>query len=95
MSESEQIWFKSYCSSLSNFMQSDTAERGGAGFLNLTHYNQPPKSLFLEIRCLEDFGEFETEDGSILHLTKDSIHLMYRSDCEPLISQGIVEHITT
>ncbi|CAI2727462.1 unnamed protein product [Schistosoma spindalis] len=94
LSEAEQAWFKHYCSCLANFMQADGSERGGGGMLDLTQYRTPPKSLFLEVRCLQDFGEFETEDGSILHLTKGSHHLMHRTDCEALIRQGILEHIT-
>lgn len=76
-------------------MQSETAERGGAGGLDLTQSQLPPKSLYVEVRCLIDFGEFETEDGTVLRLTKDSQHLMSRSDCESLIRQGILEHIVT
>ncbi|TGZ38516.1 hypothetical protein CRM22_011278 [Opisthorchis felineus] len=95
LSEAEQAWFKAYCGTLANFMQADVAERGGAGGLDLTQSQLPPKSLFLEVRCLVDFGEFETEDGGVLQLTKDSHHLMSRSDCETLIRQGVLEHITT
>ncbi|CAH8843181.1 unnamed protein product [Trichobilharzia szidati] len=93
LSESEQAWYKQYCSYLANFMQSDTSDRGGGGLLDLTQYRTPPKDLFLEVRCLQDFGEFETEDGSILQLTKGSHHLMHRTDCEALIRQGVLEHI--
>ncbi|KAF5399175.1 DNA replication complex GINS protein PSF1 [Paragonimus heterotremus] len=94
LSEAEQAWFKTYCGALANFMQAETKDRGGAGGLDLTQSQIPPKSLFLEVRCLVDFGEFETEDGSILQLTKDSHHLMSRADCELLIRQGVLEHIT-
>ncbi|KAK4469736.1 hypothetical protein MN116_007259 [Schistosoma mekongi] len=94
LSQSEQTWFKHYCSCLANFMQADTPDRGGGGMLDLIQYRTPPKSLFLEVRCLQNFGEFETEDGSVLQLTKGSHHLMYRTDCEALIRQGILEHIT-
>ncbi|CAL8068790.1 unnamed protein product [Calicophoron daubneyi] len=95
LSEPEQAWFETYRSILANFMQAETDERGGAGGLDLTQSRIPPKCLFMEVRCLTDFGEFETEDGSVLHLTKGSHHLMSRSDCEALIRQGVLEHITT
>ncbi|KAF8562530.1 hypothetical protein P879_12030 [Paragonimus westermani] len=75
-------------------MQAETTDRGGAGGLDLTQSQIPPKSLFPEVGCLVDFGEFETEDGSILQLTKDSHHLMSRADCELLIRQRVLEHIT-
>ncbi|XP_048738019.1 DNA replication complex GINS protein PSF1-like isoform X2 [Ostrea edulis] len=46
-----------------------------------------------EVRCLMDHGEFETQDGNILLLKKNSQHFMLRSECEHLIRQGILEHI--
>ncbi|CAH8539213.1 unnamed protein product [Dicrocoelium dendriticum] len=94
LSEAEQTWFKEYCGTLTNYMQASTSDRGGAGGLDLTQSLMPPKSLFMEVRCLFDFGEYETEDGSVLQITKDSHHLMSRRDCELLIRQGVVEHIT-
>lgn len=74
-------------------MQANSDEFGGAGGLDLTQSLRPPKSLLIEVRCLQDYGEFETEDGCLLHLTKGSQHLMLRSDCENLILQGILRHV--
>ncbi|KAL7063631.1 hypothetical protein AAHC03_0912 [Spirometra sp. Aus1] len=92
-SPEELKWFTNYCSSLANFMQADATERGGAGGMDLTQSLKPPKSLVMEVRCLKDYGEFETEDGCLLNLTKGSQHLMFRSDCESLVRQGILQHI--
>ena len=55
--------------------------------------NVKPKSLYIEVRCLVDYGEFETEDGGVVLLKKNSQHLLHRADCEHLVRQGILEHI--
>ncbi|VDD83606.1 unnamed protein product [Mesocestoides corti] len=92
-SQSELSWFNKYCASLTSYMQADSKETGGAGGLDLTQSLRPPKSLLLEVRCLKDYGEFETECGGVLNLTKGSQHLMFRNDCENLILQGVLQHI--
>ncbi|KAM7541275.1 hypothetical protein Aperf_G00000041430 [Anoplocephala perfoliata] len=93
LSADEVRWFSSYCSALADFMTADVSEVGGAGGFDLTQSIRPPKSLLLEVRCLKNYGDFETEDGIILNLKKGSQHLMHRLDCENLIQQGILEHI--
>lgn len=93
MSSHELKWFSAYCAALATFMQAEPGEVGGGGGLDLTQSLKPPKSLLLEVRCLKDYGEFETECGSVLNLTKGSQHLMFRSDCENLIMQGVLQHI--
>nr|CAD7425320.1 unnamed protein product [Timema monikensis] len=84
-------WFVNYNKSLATYMKS-IADSGG---LNLTHFMQPPKSLYVEVRCLEDYGKLQLEDGEIVLLKKNTQHLLPRSQCELLIRQGILEHITS
>lgn len=86
--DQELQWFNRYNRSLASYMRS----LGGAGF-DLTQYTKPPKSLYIEVRSLEDYGDFETEDGVVVQLTKNSQHYLLRSQCEHLIRQGILEHI--
>ena len=86
--EQELHWFNSYNRSLANYMRSL-----GETSLDLTQYTQPPKNLYIEVRSLEDYGEFETEDGVIVQLKKNTQHYLLRSQCEHLIKQGILEHI--
>lgn len=38
--------------------------------LDLTVDLQPPKSIYIEVRCVEDFGKFELYDGEVVHLKK-------------------------
>ncbi|KAL3308770.1 DNA replication complex GINS protein PSF1, partial [Cichlidogyrus casuarinus] len=68
-------------------------EHGGIGGFDLTQNLQPPKSLYIEARCLVDYGEFETDDGSIINLSRGSHHLLSQTDAEDLIKQGILEHV--
>eukprot|EP00118_Oscarella_pearsei_P006447 m.29058 g.29058 ORF g.29058 m.29058 type:complete len:195 (+) comp31128_c0_seq5:121-705(+) len=86
--EQELQWFNKYSRNLAGYMRSI----GGCG-LDLTQGTKPPKSLFIEVRCMEDYGEFETEDGTIILLKKNSQHYLRRSHCEHLIRQGILEHL--
>ncbi|CAN8009056.1 unnamed protein product [Ixodes pacificus] len=91
MSEQEQQWFQRYSSNLADYMSSI----GGGVGLDLMKYRNPPKSLYIQVRCLEDYGDFETEDGTCIVLTKNSTHFLERSQCEKLIHQGILQHVTT
>nr|CAD7454307.1 unnamed protein product [Timema tahoe] len=89
--EPEVQWFVNYNKSLATYMKS-IADNGG---LNLTQFMQPPKSLYVEVRCLEDYGKLQLEGGEIVLLKKNTQHLLPRSQCELLIRQGILEHITS
>ena len=86
--EQELQWFGGYNRALANYMRS-IGEEG----LDLTQYMQPPKNPYIEVRCLEDYGEFETEGGTVIQLKRNSQHYLLRSQCEHLIRQGILEHV--
>ena len=45
------------------------------------------------MRCLEDYGELETDSGDIIMLTVNSEHYLPLSQCETLIKQGVLQHI--
>lgn len=62
--------------------------------IDLTQYAKPPKELYIHVRCLTDYGEFELSgEEHVVSLTKDSQHYLLASDVEDLIRQGILEHI--
>jgi GINS complex subunit 1 len=88
LTDPEIQWFHSYSRMLSTYMMSFP------GGINLTTHIKPPKSLYIEVKCLTDHGKLELEDGLVVLLQKDSIHYLPRSECEQLIRQGILEHIT-
>jgi len=87
--EEEVKWFTNYNRSLANYMKTI----GESGGLDLTQDMKPPKSLYVLVRCIVDHGEFETQDGSLILLKKNSQHYLMRSECEHLIRQGILEHL--
>ncbi|XP_036275296.1 DNA replication complex GINS protein PSF1 [Pipistrellus kuhlii] len=89
MSAEEVEWFNHYKKSLATYMRSLGGEEG----LDITQDMKPPKSLYIEVRCLKDYGEFEVDDGTSVLLKKNSQHFLPRWKCEPLIRQGVLEHV--
>ncbi|GJQ12514.1 hypothetical protein GpartN1_g4305.t1 [Galdieria partita] len=47
----------------------------------------PPQALFLQVKVAKDCGTIMTENGPV-HLRKDTLHYMKRTDIELLIQQG-------
>lgn len=86
LAEQEVVWFSKYNKMLATYMRS-------IGGIDLTQDSRPPKTLYIEVRCLTDQGEFETNDGAVISLKKNSQHYLLRSECEHLIRQGILEHV--
>ncbi|CAH1405009.1 unnamed protein product [Nezara viridula] len=89
LSEGEAIWFNKYNKCLTSYMKSI----GGKNGLNLLQDSKPPKELFIEVRCLTNYGKIELENGDVIMLNKNSQHYMPRSQCETLIRQGVLEQI--
>uniref|UniRef100_A0A8C5KSU3 DNA replication complex GINS protein PSF1 n=1 Tax=Jaculus jaculus TaxID=51337 RepID=A0A8C5KSU3_JACJA len=89
MSAEEMEWFNHYKKSLATYMRS----LGGDEGLDITQDMKPPKSLYIEVRCLKDYGEFEVDDGTSILLKKNSQHFLPRWKCEQLIRQGVLEHV--
>lgn len=89
MCEPEMAFFNQYNKDLASYMR---AIGDGTG-IDLTIDRVPPKSLHIEVRCLQDYGEMETDDGTVIVLKKNTQHFLPRSQCEPLIRQGILQHV--
>ena len=89
--EPEFLFFSKYNKLLASYMKSIVE---GQYSLDLTQNMKPPKNLYIQVKVLTDFGEFETEDGDIVVLKKNSLHLLPRVQCELLISQGVLEHVS-
>lgn len=88
LSSSEIDWFSNYSRMLAGYMRSIGREG-----VNLMVDLKPPKALYIEVRCLVDYGKLELADGSVLLLKKDGRHYLPRSECEELIRQGVFQHI--
>jgi len=89
LAEQENKWFAEYNKSVATYMMSIGDGLG----IDLTQNTSPPKSLYIEVRCILDYGEFETEDGTVILLKKNSQHYLPTSQIEHLIRQGILEHV--
>lgn len=90
--EPELEFFSKYNRNLAAYMKSVTdSGRGVDLMIDLT----PPKSLYIEVRCLTDYGQFETEDGAVIMLKRNTQHFLPRTQCEQLIRQGVLEHIVS
>jgi len=53
---------------------------------------KPPKTDRIPVRTLKDCGVVETSDGP-RRLCAGESHFMLRSDCEPLVRQGLMEEV--
>ena len=45
----------------------------------------------MEVRVLRDCGDIITDSGSTVHLQKNTVHHLRRTDVELLIRQGYLE----
>ncbi|KAM9740050.1 uncharacterized protein ACBT57_014143 [Dama dama] len=89
MSAEEVDWFNGYKMSLATYMRSLAGDQG----LDITQDVKPPKSLYIEVRCLKDYGEFEVEDGASVLLKKNIAHFLPLWKYEQLIRQGVLERV--
>lgn len=87
LSKDELEWFTKYNDNLFSYMSSLNDGQG----LDLTLYITPPKKLYIQVKCIRDYGQFDLEDGQPVMLKKDSIHYLPLSQCEKLIHQGVLE----
>lgn len=87
LSENELEWFTKYNDNLFTYMN---ALNDGKG-LDLTLYINPPKKLYINVKCLRDYGQFDSEDGQPVMLKKDNIYYLPVNPCEKLIQQGVLE----
>lgn len=51
---------------------------------------EPPREMYVEVRCLEDAGEIQTEYG-VFDLSKNSQFYVRQSDVHRLVQQKLVE----
>uniref|UniRef100_A0A0N5AE74 DNA replication complex GINS protein PSF1 n=1 Tax=Syphacia muris TaxID=451379 RepID=A0A0N5AE74_9BILA len=88
LSAAEIQWLKSYEYNLAKFQEEFGDENN---LLNLMTNIKPAKSLYVQVHAVEDYGEFELSDGTVVVLKKNSLHSLPREDCEMLLRQGVLE----
>lgn len=86
--EPEVQFFNAYSKNLASYMMA-IGENSG---IDLTSHMKPPKSLYIEVRCLTNYGRFELESGEVILFKKSSQHYLPRAECESLIRQGVLQH---
>lgn len=92
LSDDEYSWFSKYSTNLAMYMRSIGQEIGYSG-IDLTENLKPPKSLYIEVLCMVDYGKLELEDGDVIMLKKNSRHFLPTSECQTLIRQGVLKQI--
>lgn len=65
----EVQWFVHYCDTLTEYMSRLNDQKG----LDLTLYQSAPKCLYVQVRCLHNYGDFELEDGTVVVLSPGSM----------------------
>ncbi|KAF7494290.1 DNA replication complex GINS protein PSF1 [Sarcoptes scabiei] len=89
ISEDELRWFLNYSKNLSDYMSRLSDNKG----IDLSLMKAPPKKLYIQVRCITEYGRLDLDDGTSVILSKDSMHYLPLSKCEKLIHQGILEQI--
>lgn len=69
LSEDEIKWFAAYSRNLSDYMNRLNDNKG----IDLTLMRNPPKKLYVQVRCISDYGPLELDDGNTVVLSKDSM----------------------
>ena len=60
--------------------------------INITLDPTPPKEHKVQVRVLQERGELVTRDGTV-DLAKNTVHLLWRDEAQPLITEGVVEMV--
>lgn len=94
LSDAEYQWFSKYSTNLATYMRSIGKDIGYNG-IDLTENLRPPKTLFIEVLCVMDYGKLELEDGDVVMLKKNSRHFLPTSECQTLIRQGVLKQIVS
>ena len=87
LSHSERDYFTEYSAILNKYM----GKKEGIN-MNLTLDRDPPKEHKVQVKCTKDYGEIYTKDG-VVDLKKDTVHLLWREEAQPLISEGVLEKL--
>jgi GINS complex subunit 1 len=85
----EVQWFVHYCDTLAEYMSRLNEQKG----LDLTLYRNAPKCLYVQVRCLLNYGDFELDDGTVVVLSPGSM-VSYSSSFTGVTSPLFDHHLT-
>lgn len=90
LSKDELEWFTKYNENLFSYMNSLNNGEG----LDLTLYQNRPKELYIRVRCLIDYGQYNLEqEARHVLLKRNGIHFLPLNQCEKLIQEGVLEQL--
>ncbi|KPM08655.1 DNA replication complex GINS protein PSF1-like protein [Sarcoptes scabiei] len=69
ISEDELRWFLNYSKNLSDYMSRLSDNKG----IDLSLMKAPPKKLYIQVRCITEYGRLDLDDGTSVILSKDSM----------------------
>jgi GINS complex subunit 1 len=84
----ENEYFAQYCSLIHGYSR----QFGAAVNIDLTESTKPPSDVSIEVRVLKEIGAIFTEEGMV-QLSLGRMLSMRRSDAEPLVRSGKLEHV--
>ena len=61
--------------------------------MDLTVDLTPPKELFIEVRINKDLGSMMLPESGQVLLSKNTNHLLRRSEVDSLIKQGVADEV--
>ena len=87
LSHSERGYFQQYSALVNRY-------QGRRGVWGSTSRSDPtlPKEHKVQVRVLQERGELVTRDGTV-DLAKNTVHLLWRDEAQPLITEGVVEMV--
>ncbi|KAI7684862.1 hypothetical protein SSS_07579 [Sarcoptes scabiei] len=69
ISEDELRWFLNYSKNLSDYMSRLSDNKG----IDLSLMKAPPKKLYIQVRCITEYGRLDLDDGTSVILSKDTL----------------------
>ncbi|KAI3381312.1 hypothetical protein SNEBB_005502 [Seison nebaliae] len=90
----ESDWYRRYCRNLTRYLLAlNEDEECGLDITLFSDNLPPPKSLYIQVKCLRDYGDLELSSGGHMKLRRDTQYYLPSVDCYHLIRQGILLHI--
>jgi GINS complex subunit 1 len=88
LSRDEIEYFKQYSTLLHSYSREVSNSK-----LDLTADLQPPKDVYVEVRCREEQGDVVLLESGTVGLHRNSMYLLKRSEADQYIRQGVLEQI--
>mmetsp|Transcript_14092 Transcript_14092/g.26383 ORF Transcript_14092/g.26383 Transcript_14092/m.26383 type:complete len:188 (-) Transcript_14092:33-596(-) len=88
LSRDEIEYFKQYSTLLHSYNREVCNSK-----IDLTADLQPPKDVYVEVRCREEQGDVVLPESGAVGLHRNSMYLLKRTEADRYIRQGVLEQI--